>query len=142
MRIRRIHTGTRTAAVGVLAVIALTAGVVMFSHAPTASAASTCTDTVTWEGISGTLNTDTCGTPVQINAACLGALHSNEVSTPGDQFGIPAATYTSFAENCINDGGPSPTLYLDYEERGQWVQIATQGYGGGDGTFTSTWAAR
>jgi hypothetical protein len=133
------HTSPRrTGLLSLLVIGAVIAGLAML--APASRAAGTCTDTVTWSGLSGHVNSDTCATGVQITAACAGAsITGNAVSNAGDDFSLSG--YDSFAENCVNTGA-DPIIFLRFMERGAWKQIGSEYYSPVNGTYSDSWPSR
>ena len=116
-------------------------GALALAKAP-AAAASTCTDTVHWVGISGTVKTDSCRTGVHLFGECPGleSIESQTVSKPGDVFGL-GTRWLPFAGACASSG-QSPFNELYFEERGSWELVKSSLDGSGWGDVTRKWTAR
>jgi hypothetical protein len=136
----RMPGGTlRLAALAAVAVAVLVGALALLR--PPAAAASTCKDTVNWQGAKGKVIADSCHTGIRIIGVCPseGSIESNTVKAAGDEFGL--STWLSFATACGNDGQLAvPELY--FQERGSWDLIKTSWYGSNLGTITRTWTAR
>lgn len=108
------------------------------------AAASTCTDTVYWDGgLTAHVDADTCHTAIRMVGYCaVSGIEGNTVYYAGDNFGIGANTYLPWATACEN-GTPNvyPILYVLLEERGVWQNEANN-FWGAPGKFSSTWTAR
>jgi hypothetical protein len=115
-------------------------GALMLTRPP-AAAASTCKDTVNWQGAKGKVLTDSCHTGIHVFGVCPseGSIESNTVSKAGDEFGLSG--WLPFATSCGNDGQLA-ILNLYFQERGSWERIKTSWYGSNLGTITRTWTAR
>ena len=114
--------------VAVAAAFGLAAFIVFASSTPPAQAAGRkCTLRVRWEGIGGTVLTDTCSNFVHTIALCaVGNDTSNQVKTAGAFFTIK--DWQTFAENCENSAKEAPPTNLYYRTaNGNWHLIASCG---------------